>query len=133
MPHSVFSDDPAKPPGRDNLFLWTVFLLLLAALVFACWLGSFYVFGHPENPRAYRLLNKLNKIAPPTRFVVTKAPPGEFLEAQRLFERYSPYTQLQLQRENEQLFRNYLRNYAETKKLVPYLTGKFIILRAYEL
>jgi len=133
MPHSVFSDDPAKPPGRDNLFLWTVFLLLLAALVFACWLGSFYVFGHPENPRAYRLLNKLNKLAPPIRFVVTKAPPGEFLEGQRLFERYSPYTQLQLQRENEQLFRNYLRNYAETKKLVPYLTGKFVILRAYEL
>jgi hypothetical protein len=133
MPHSVFSDNPAKPPGRDNLFLWTVFLLLLAALVFACWLGSFYVFGHPENPRAYRLLKKLNKIATPVRFVVTKAPPGEFLEAQRLFERYSPYTQLQLQRENEQLFRNYLRNYSETKKLVPYLTGKFVILRAYEL
>jgi hypothetical protein len=133
MPHSVLSDKPAKPPGRDNLFLWTVFLLLLAALVFACWLGSFYVFGHPENPKAYRLLKRLNKIAPPVRFLVTKAPPGEFLEAQRLFERYSPYTQLQLQRENEQLFRNYLRNYSETKKLVPYLTGKFVILRAYEL
>ena len=133
MPHSVLSDKPAKPPGRDNLFLWTVFLLLLAALVFACWLGSFYVFGHPENPRAYRLLKKLNKLPPPNRFIVTKAPPGEFLEAQRLFERYSPYTQLQLQRENEQLFRNYLRNYSETKKLVPYLTGKFVILRAYEL
>lgn len=133
MPHSVLSDKPAKPPGRDNLFLWTVFLLLLAALVFACWLGSFYVFGHPENPRAYRLLKKLNKLAPPSRFIVTKAPPGEFLEAQRLFERYSPYSQLQLERENEQLFRNYLRNYSETKKLVPYLTGKFVILRAYEL
>jgi hypothetical protein len=133
MPNSVLSDKPAKPPGRDNLFLWTVFLLLLAALVFACWLGSFYVFGHPENPKAYRLLKRLNKIAPPARFLVTKAPPGEFLEAQRLFERYSPYTQLQLQRENEQLFRNYLRNYSETKKLVPYLTGKFVILRSYEL
>jgi hypothetical protein len=133
MPHSVLSDRPAKPSGRDNLFLWTVFLLLLAAVVFACWLGSFYVFGHPENPRAYRLLKRLNKLPPPARFLVTKAPPGEFLEAQRLFERYSPYSQLQLERENEQLFRNYLRNYSETKKLVPYLTGKFVILRAYEL
>jgi hypothetical protein len=133
MPHSVLSDRPAKPSGRDNLFLWTVFLLLLAAVVFACWLGSFYVFGHPEHPRAYRLLKRLNKLPPPARFLVTKAPPGEFLEAQRLFERYSPYSQLQLERENEQLFRNYLRNYSETKKLVPYLTGKFVILRAYEL
>jgi hypothetical protein len=133
MAHSVLSDRPAKPLGRDNLFLWTVFLLLLAAVVFACWLGSFYVFGHPENPRAYRLLKRLNKLPPPARFLVTKAPPGEFLEAQRIFERYSPYSQLQLERENEQLFRNYLRNYSETKKLVPYLTGKFVILRAYEL
>ena len=98
MPHSVLSDRSAKPSGRDNLFLWTVFLLLLAAVVFACWLGSFYVFGHPENPRAYRLLKRLNKLPPPARFLVTKAPPGEFLEAQRLFERYSPYSQLQMER-----------------------------------
>ena len=52
MPNSVFKEEPAKEAGRDNLFLWTVFLLLLAALVFACWLGSFYVFGHPEQPRS---------------------------------------------------------------------------------
>ncbi len=133
MPNSVFTEEPAKPRGRDNLFVWTVFLLLLAALVFACWLGSFYVFGHPEKPRAYRLLQRLGKLAPPTRFAVIKAPPGEFLEAQRVFERYSKYTALQMQRENELLFRNYLRNYAETKKLVPYLTGKYVILRAYQL
>ena len=31
------------------------------------------------------------------------------------------------------LLRNYLRNYAETKRLVPYLTGKYVILKAYEL
>lgn len=110
-----------------------MFLLVLAALVFACWLGSFYIFGHPENPRAYRLLQKLGKIPPPARFAVTKAPPGEFLEAQRVFERYSKYTSLQLRRENELLFRNYLRNYSETKKLVPYLTGKYVVLRSYEL
>lgn len=133
MPNSVFKEEPTKSKGRDNLFLWTVFLLLLAALVFACWLGSFYIFGHPEQPRAYRILQKLGKLAPPARFVVTKAPPGEFLEAQRVFERYSKYTALQMQRENELLFRCYLKNYTETKKAVPYLTGKFVILRAYEL
>lgn len=133
MPNSVFKEEPTKSKGRDNLFLWTVFLLLLAALVFACWLGSFYIFGHPEQPRAYRILQKLGKLAPPARFIVTKAPPGEFLEAQRVFERYSKYTALQMQRENELLFRCYLKNYSETKKAVPYLTGKFVILRAYEL
>lgn len=133
MPNSVLQEQPARPNRKDNLFVWTVFLLVLAALVFACWLGSFYVFGHPEHPKAYRLLQKLGKISPPTRFALTKAPPGEFLEAQRIFERYSKYTSLQMSRENELLFRNYLRNYGETKKLVPYLTGKYVILRSYEL
>jgi hypothetical protein len=133
MPNSVLKEEPAKSKGRDNLFLWTVFLLLLAALVFACWLGSFYIFGHPEHPKAYRILQKLGKLPSPTRFVVTKAPPGEFLEAQRVFERYSKYTALQMKRENELLFRCYLKNYTETKKVVPYLTGRFVILRAYEL
>jgi hypothetical protein len=133
MPNSFLQEQPARPGRKDNLFVWTVFLLVLSALVFACWLGSFYVFGHPEHPKAYRLLQKLGKISPPTRFALTKAPPGEFLEARRVFERYSKYTSLQMTRENELLFRNYLRNYSETKKLVPYLTGKYLILRSYEL
>ena len=47
--------------GRDHLFLWTVFILLLIGMAFACWLGSFYIFGHPEKPRPYRLLKKLGK------------------------------------------------------------------------
>jgi len=133
MPNSFLQEQPARPGRKDNLFVWTVFLLVLSALVFACWLGSFYIFGHPEHPKAYRLLQKLGKISPPTRFALTKAPPGEFLEARRVFERYSKYTSLQMTRENELLFRNYLRNYGETKKLVPYLTGKYLILRSYEL
>ncbi len=119
--------------GKDNLFLWTVFLLLLAGVGFTCWLGSFYIFGHPEQPRAYRILSKLGKIAPPVRFLVTKAPPGEFLRAQRVFEQYSKFTSLQLEHENELLIRNYIKNYTETKRLVPYLMGKFTILKTYEL
>jgi len=122
-----------RAPVRDNLFVWTVFLLLLAGLVFSCWLGSFYVFNHPEQPRAYRLLKRLNKLPPPVRFALTKAPAGEFLEAQRVFERYSKFTAAQFSYENELLFRSYLRNYGESKRLVTYLTGKYVVLKAYEL
>lgn len=119
--------------GRDNLFLWTIFLLVLAGVAFACWLGSFYVFGHPEQPRSYQLLRRLNKLPSPARFLVTKAPPGDFLDAQKIFERYSKFTNLQLERENQIYIRNYIKNYTETKKLVPYLTGKFQVLSVYEL
>src|SRR5260370_32162800 len=89
MAEEYYQDDEptAEGPARDHLFLWTVFILLLIGLAFACWLGSFYVFGHPEKPRPYQLLKKLGKIEAPRRFEVTAAPPGEFLTAQKLFER----------------------------------------------
>lgn len=123
-----YDEEGDEPKGKDNLFLWTVFILLLIGLAFACWLGSFYIFGHPEHPKSYALLMKLHKLDPPRRFEVTAAPPGEFLTAQKIFERYSKLTPLELVRENEDLVRNYLKNYRETKKLVPYLTGRYVIL-----
>lgn len=128
-----YEDGDAPPKGRDNLFLWTVFILLLIGIAFACWLGSFYVFGHPEEPRAYRLLKKLGKIDAPRRFEVIAAPPGEFLSAQRLFEKYSKFSRLELERENAELLRNYINNYRETKKLIPYLRGRFETLASHEL
>ncbi len=128
-----YDDEGSEPKGHDNLFLWTVFILLLIGVAFACWLGSFYIFGHPENPWAYSWLKKLKKIDVPVRFEVTLAPPGEFLTAQRLFERYSKFTRLELQHENEELIRNYLKNYKETKKLVTYVTGHFVIVDSYDL
>ena len=128
-----YDEDADEPKGRDNLFLWTVFILLLAGLAFACWLGSFYVFGHPEHPKAYALLKKLKKIDAPLRFEVTAAPPGQFLSAKVLFERFSKLSRLELEHENEELVRNYIKNYRETKKLVPYVTGRYIILDSAEL
>ena len=56
-----YDDDGDEPKGRDNLFLWTVFILLLIGLAFACWLGSFYIFGHPERPASYKFLQKIHK------------------------------------------------------------------------
>ncbi len=126
-------DDGDEPKGRDNLFLWTVFILLLIGLAFSCWLGSFYIFGHPERPGSYRFLKKIGKIEAPRRFEVTAAPQGEFLSAQRLFDRYGRMTRLELEEENALLMRAYIKNYRETKKLITYVTGRFLILDTYEL
>ena len=128
-----YDDDGDEPKGRDNLFLWTVFILLLIALSFACWLGSFYIFGSPERPASYRFLKKIGKIPAPVRFEVTAAPQGEFLTAQKLFERYGRMTRLELQEENAQLMRDYIKNYTETKRLIGYVVGKFVILDARDL
>jgi len=90
-----YDDAENEPKGHDNLFLWTIFILLLIGAAFACWMGSFYIFGHPEQPKPYEILKKLKKIDAPLRFEVTAAPPGEFLTAQKLFERYSKFTRLE--------------------------------------
>ena len=126
-------DDLPEPKRRDGLFLWTVFILLLIGVALGCWIGSFYVFGHPEEARSYRLLQKFKKIEPLRRFEVTAAPQGAFLTAQKLFEKYSTYTPLELKQENAELLRFFVKNYAETKKLVQYIRGRFTVIDAYEL
>jgi hypothetical protein len=128
-----FDDGEVEEKGRDNLFLWTIFILLLIGVAAACWIGSFYIFGHPEDPRWYKLLKKMKKIEAPKRFEVTAAPPGEFVGATKLFEKYSKYTRLELEQENGELIRNYIKNFKETKKLTPYITGRFNIVNSYEL
>jgi hypothetical protein len=128
-----FEDQETEAQGRGHLFLWTVFNLLLVGVAFACWLGSFYIFGHPEEPRPYQILQKLHKLDPPKRFEITAAPRGEFLTPQRLFERYSKLPPLKLQDENANLLRDYIKNYRETKRLVPYVTGHYEIIKSYEL
>lgn len=121
-------------PETDNLFLWTVGIILLIGVALACWLGSYYIFGHPEKPDSYHILKDvLHKLEPPKRFVLTAAPPGVFLNPQKAFETFGSMTNFDLDRKNEELLRDYINNYQNTKNLVPYLTGRYSILSSYEL
>lgn len=133
MDEDFFRSDFGPPRRQENLFAWTVFILLLLALALSCWIGSFYVFGHPESPRSYRILQKLKKIPPLKRFELTAAPPGKFLNPQELYEKYNAMSRLDLQHENDELMRNYINNYSATKRIVPYVIGRFNILDSYEL
>jgi len=127
--------DPSKPRGRQDggLFGWTVLILLLIGIAIFCWIGSFYVFGHPEKPLSYEILSKLKKIESPKRFELTAAPRGEFLRAPQIMERYAAMRPRQLERTNEVLLRNYLRNFKPCDGLVPYVLGTFNILDSFEL
>lgn len=127
--------DASERARKDDggLFGWTVIILLFIGIAVACWIGSFYIFGHPEKPLSHRLLSKLGKIDPPKRFELTEAPRGEFLRAGRLLERYDAMDDRELARENTRLLRNYLRNYKPAEGLVPYVVGTFNILDSFEL
>ena len=115
----------------DNLFGWTVFILLLCGFAVACWIGTFYVFNHPEQPFNYQLLTKLNRLEPPERFELTAAPAGEFVGADKLLEKYGAMTAAQLVEESNELLRSYLRNYDHQIGKVPYAIGKFTVLDAF--
>ena len=124
---------PRQPQGRDSLFSWTVGLFVFAGVVVVCWLGSFYVTGHPEQPTMYSILRSANQVGAQARFETTAAPQGKFLSAKDAFDSFSQMTSLQLDHENAKLLRNYIRNYKDLSRPVPYLHGKFVVIQAYSL
>lgn len=133
-PRDGFGEREAKPRSGDGgLFGWTVFILLLIGLVAICWMGTLYVFGHPEEPLGYNLLQRFKKLEPPKRFTETAAPKGEFLDAKKLLARYGQMTPRQLKEESARLLRAYIRNYDTASGPVPYVVGRFNILDSYQL
>lgn len=129
-------DEPysyGRPRRRTNYFAWTIAILLLSGFALAAWLGSFYIVGQPERPESYRILQKLHKIDAPKRFELTAAPPGEFLNAQQLFDRYAAMGTAELAKANGELARNYIRNFQQVRGLVPYVIGRYTIMEAREL
>lgn len=128
-------DEPYSRPVRRriNYFAWTVAILLLTGFAMAAWLFSFYVFGQPERADSYRILQKLHKIDPPKRFELTAAPPGEFLTAKQIYDRYNAMGSAEFAKTNAELARNYIRNFQSVRGLIPYVVGRYVIEEAREL
>src|SRR3954469_5059449 len=138
MARDYFRYEPAQSYGKSrrkktNFFGWAVAILLLTGFALAAWLGSFYIFWQPERPQSYRILKKLHKIEPAKRFELTAAPPGEFLNAKQLYDRYIAMSPTELANANAELTRNYIRNFQQVHGLVTYTTGRFTIMEAREL
>ena len=112
----------------DGLFGWTILIFLLIGLVFACWMGSYYIFARPEQAANYRLLQRLHKLEAPQRFEITAAPRGEFLKPNQLLERFGEMMPSEIRRSNETLLRNFIRNYRQNRDLVPYAVGTYRVI-----
>src|SRR5205085_4935844 len=131
-------DEPYGSYGRPvrrriNYFAWTVAILLLTGAAFAAWFAGIYIFGQPERPESYRILQKLHKLESPKRFELTAAPAGEFLTAKQLYERYVSMGATSLAKTNAELARSYIRNFQQTRGLVPYVVGRYVVMEAREL
>ncbi|WP_148565189.1 hypothetical protein [Candidatus Xiphinematobacter sp. Idaho Grape] len=118
---------------KNGLFSWTVFILFLTLFAVFCWLGSYYIFGYPEKPLSYEALRKLRKLENIQKFELTTAPKGEFLDPKALSRRYGAMGPRVLDSANARLLRNFIRNYKETRDLVPYVVGTYTILDSFDL
>ena len=123
----------ASVHGVDGIFAWTIFIFLLMGFALFCWIGSFYIFGHPEKSANYHLLMRLHKLDEPQRFELTEAPRGEFLKPKQLLERFGSLSQREMRGLNDGLLSNFLRNYHQTHELTPYVTETYRVLAAFPL
>ena len=135
MDNTLFRYDESyarRTKRKVNYFAWTITILLLTGLTLAAWIGSYYIFGQPERPDSYKILQKLGKIETPKRFQLTAAPSGEFLTPKQLFERYGEMRSAELAKTNGELARYYIRNFQQVRA-VTYVVGRFTIMQAREL
>lgn len=135
MDHTLFRYDESygrRTRRKVNYFAWTIAILLLTGLTLAAWIGSYYIFGQPERPDSYRILQKLGKVESPKRFQLTAAPSGEFLTPKQVFERFGEMRSAELAKANGELARYYIRNFQQVRA-VTYVVGRFTIMQAREL
>ncbi len=118
------SDDP--PPSRPPYLWW--FLANALALSFAVlsWALCLHVFGHPEIPRNYLILEKIGRAPELKRHTVLDAPNVAALEPRELYNRFFALDEPSRDRLNTVLMRNYLTNF-QRPLMLTYIQGDYAI------
>jgi len=120
------------PPRRDaSLFWWTIAIFILLALTTFSWLGSLYIFRHPEKPQNYRILAKFQKLKPLKKFTEKTVPQGKFHTADDIFKKFSSLGERELYVQNDLFKRSYIRNYDDAPPV--YVRGTYRIYKVEEL
>ncbi|MEM1441766.1 MAG: hypothetical protein AAGF67_05455 [Verrucomicrobiota bacterium] len=118
--------------ASGNLILWIAAIAVLIGLNFASWSFCMWVFGQPEHPMNYKLLNRLEKLDPIHGFLPFTAPRGKFNSAKDLYAQVYPFNEAELRAYNGILKRYYLKNYIERDD-VTFLSGEFVIESTQEM
>jgi hypothetical protein len=121
------------PPARGDagLFWWTIAIFLLLALTTFSWLGSLYIFRHPEKPKNYRVLAKFQKLPPLKKFNERTVPQGKFHNATEVYNKYFGFSDKEIDVQNDLFKRNYIRNYDDAPPV--YVRGTYRIYKVEDL
>lgn len=118
-------DQSSKPRWRKPHFYgWVLANVLAGCAALLGWVLCLYVFGNPEMPRNYRILERFDRAGPPGGFALQEAPEGEADDPKGLYRRYAGLNEKATSMLNRGLLRNYvsqLRGHA----LIQYVEGDF--------
>ena len=120
-------EDEGETGDANNLFLWSIVIVVLLGLNVFAWLFCMYVFGNPEVPFNYQLLTRMNKLDPIEGFEPVTAPRGKFHNVKQLYGDVYEYKDAELNVYNNILKRYYLHNYKEMDD-VTFVSGRFQVL-----
>ncbi|MGE9269518.1 MAG: hypothetical protein ACQKBU_01835 [Verrucomicrobiales bacterium] len=125
--------EPEAPKRRKaHFYWWTLANVLAGCLAILSWVLCLHIFGHPEIPKNYEILKKLDLAKPAPGFVLQEAPPGDAADPRALYRRYAELDELSTARLNRGLIRNYLTELDEPG-LIQYIEGDFEITLVREL
>lgn len=125
---SSFSREAREEKGESGgaLFLWTLAIIVLIGLNAFSWIFCMYVFGNPEEPFNYNLLQKLERIDPLVEYTRVSAPRGKFFTAKELYAEQYGFEDKALGGFNRLLLRMYLKNFTIKSDAPPeFIYGTF--------
>lgn len=116
-----------RRPRFGALFWWTIVIIILGIGAVLSWFLSIYVFNHPNEPVAYRILTRLDKLEPPKVFSAQEPPQGTFRKLRTMLdEDYAGFDPVHIDYINAVLLRDYLESFRRSES-VTYVTGSFRI------
>jgi hypothetical protein len=116
-----------RRPRVGALFWWTIVIIILGIGAVLSWFLSIYIFNHPNEPIAYRILTRLDKLEPPKVFSAQEPPSGTFRKLRTMLdEDYAGFEPVHIDYINAVLLRDYLESFRRSES-VTYVTGEFRI------
>lgn len=115
-------DDP--PPRRPPYFWWLLANALALCFAVVSWTFCLHVFGNPEIPRNYELLEKIGRAPELKRYTVLDAPNVAALDPRELYRKFFALDGDARERLNSVLIRNYLTNF-ERQLMLTYIQGDY--------
>lgn len=112
------------PPKRPKFFWWLLAIILSFCFAVVSWLACLHVFGNPEIPRNYAILETIHRVPELKRYTDLDVPNSSTLSPEELYRKFLGLNATQVAGLNPLLLRNYLRNF-ETPILLNYIEGNY--------